>query len=275
MSESQEIPISAKPFLRWAGGKTWLIKYLSNFMPKDGFNNYHEPFLGGASIFFHLKPTEAFLSDLNKDLIETYEQVKNNVEEVILELEKFTNTEECYYRVRQDNYLQEAKRAAKFIFLNQTSFNGIYRVNLQGDYNVPFGYRNTVFCNTPNLRAASRALANAQLSCSDFSQSLKNIQRNDLVFLDPPYTVTHNNNGFIKYNKKLFDLDSQLSLSAFIDEIKNKGAYYILTNAAHEQVEKIFTKDNDKIVELTRASLIGGKNAKRGNYGELIITNAI
>ena len=99
------------------------------------------------------------------------------------------------------------------------------------------------------------------------------IKKNDLVFLDPPYTVTHNNNGFIKYNKKLFDLASQISLSEYIDEVKKKGAYYILTNAAHEEVEKIFTKDDDKIIELDRASLIGGRNAKRGKYAELIITN--
>jgi DNA adenine methylase len=264
-----------KPFLRWAGGKTWLIKHLTNFLPKDGFNNYHEPFLGGGSIFLYLQPEKAFLSDLNKELIDTYKQVKFNVENVINELYLFENTETCYYKVRNEEYENEVKKAARFIFLNQTSFNGIYRVNLKGEYNVPFGYRNIKFFDPENLRSISRILETAELYHSDFNNTLQNIQENDLVFLDPPYTVTHNNNGFIKYNKKLFDLDSQFALSRYIDQLKERGAYYILTNAAHEEVEKIFTKGEDPILEMNRASLIGGKNAKRGSYAELIITNVI
>jgi DNA adenine methylase len=267
--------IIEKPFLRWAGGKTWLIKHLSNFLPKNGFNDYHEPFLGGGSVFFYLQPDKGFLSDLNKDLIDTYKQIKTNVEDVINELAQFENNEGYYYRVRNEDYTNKAKQAAKFIFLNQTSFNGIYRVNLKGEYNVPFGYRSVKVFDADNLRSASKILANSELCHSDFSKTLGNIKRNDLVFLDPPYTVTHNNNGFIKYNKKLFDLNSQLALSKYIDEIKDRGAYYILTNAAHEEVEKIFKKGDDRILEMSRASLIGGKNAKRGNYEELIITNVI
>jgi DNA adenine methylase len=264
-----------KPFLRWAGGKSWLIKHLSNFLPKDGFSNYHEPFLGGGSVFFHLKPNKAILSDLNKELIDTYIQVKINVESVIDELSKFDNTESLYYEIRSNDYLDKAKQAAKFIFLNQTSFNGIYRVNLKGKYNVPYGYRNVRFFDPENLRSISKSLSKAELYHSDFSKTIHNIKENDLVFLDPPYTVTHNYNGFIKYNKKLFDLESQIALSKYIDEIKNKKAYYILTNAAHQEIEKIFRKDNDKIIEMSRASLIGGKNAKRGKYGEFVITNIL
>ena len=263
----------AKPFLRWAGGKSWLIKHLANFLPEEGFNAYHEPFLGGGSIYFHLLPKKAFLSDLNNELIETYKQIKTNVEAVILELKKFENNESCYYRVRNEKYIDPTKSAAKFIYLNQTSFNGIYRVNLNGEYNVPFGYRSKDFFEPDNLRLASLALKKVQLEQGDFRNSLKNIKEKDLVFLDPPYTVTHNNNGFIKYNKKLFDLDSQHSLSGYIDEVKSKGAYYVLTNAAHDEIERIFKKENDRVVEIDRASLIGGKNAKRGQYSELIITN--
>jgi len=264
-----------KPFLRWAGGKSWLIKYIAEYLPKDGYNSYHEPFLGGASIFFHLDPKEAFLSDLNKDLIDTYLEIKTNVESVIDKLRSFENTEEFYYNIRHQHFQESAKKAAQFIYLNQTSFNGIYRVNLKGIYNVPFGYRTKDFFEPDVLRNANKALANAELTHADFSKSIDNIKRNDLVFLDPPYTVTHNNNGFIKYNKNLFDLNSQYALSSYIDKVKEKGAYYILTNAAHHQIEEIFKKDNDKILHLDRASLIGGKNAKRGNYAELIITNII
>lgn len=266
---------SIKPFLRWAGGKTWLIKHLDQFLPKKGYRSYHEPFLGGGSIFFHLKPPTAYLSDLNKELIDTYEQIKTNVEDVIIELAKFENNEEHYYSVRgEDNYV-DAKRAAKFIYLNQTSFNGIYRVNLKGVYNVPYGYRNINFFSAEHLRGVSKALSNVELYHADFRSTVDNVKENDLVFLDPPYTVTHNHNGFIKYNKKLFDLDSQIALAKYIDEINDKGAFYILTNAAHEQVEMIFKKEDNRLEELKRASLIGGRNAKRGRYAELIITNVL
>ncbi len=268
-----QLEINTKPFLRWAGGKSWLIKHLSSFIPQSGYNRYHEPFLGGGSIFFHLKPNRAFLSDLNQDLIETYSQIKNNVSSVIDELKKFENTEECYYQLRQAQFEDNAANAARFIFLNQTSFNGIYRVNLKGEYNVPYGYRNKDFIDEKNLLLASRSLKNCTLLYNDFTDSLANIKKNDLVFIDPPYTVTHNNNGFIKYNKNLFDLDSQFRLSKYIDEIKQRDAYYILTNAAHEEIEKIFYKDGDKVLKLNRASLIGGKNAHRGQYSELIVTN--
>lgn len=264
-----------KPFLRWAGGKSWLIKHLSSFIPKNGYSQYHEPFLGGGSIFFYLNPNKAFLSDLNQDLIETYIQIKLNVSSVINELKQFENTEECYYQLRSVEFKDNAAKAARFIFLNQTSFNGIYRVNLKGEYNVPYGYRNKSFVDEKNLRLASKSLENCELLYNDFTNSLNHIQKGDLVFIDPPYTVTHNNNGFIKYNKKLFDLDSQIRLSNYIDEIKKREAYYILTNAAHEEIERLFYKEGDRTLKLDRASLIGGKNAQRGQYSELIITNVI
>ena len=262
-----------KPFLRWAGGKTWLLKHLSKYLPSNGFHDYHEPFLGGGSVFFSLRPKKAFLSDLNADLIETYDQVKKNVEKVILELSKFENTADFYYEIRSTKFNEIAQNAAKFIYLNQTSFKGIYRVNLKVEYNVSFGYRTKWFFSAEGLRSISKSLANVELNHLDFTETLPNIKENDLVFLDPPYTVTHNNNGFIKYNKKLFDLNSQYALSDYINKVKNKGAYYILTNAAHHNIEEIFTKKNDKIFELKRASLIGGKNSNRGKYAELLITN--
>lgn len=274
-SKSDILTSKGRPFLRWAGGKSWLIKHLSEYLPKNGFTDYHEPFLGGASIFFHLKPNKAYLSDLNKDLVETYIEVKENVEQVIAELSQFENNADFYYRVRHEQYENKAKKAAQFIYLNQTSFNGIYRVNLKGIYNVPFGYRNKNFFEPDVLFAASSALANVELNHTDFRASIDTVKENDLVFLDPPYTVTHNNNGFIQYNKNLFDLDSQFALSNYIDQIKERGAYYILTNAAHSTIEEIFSKENDKISHLNRASLIGGKQAKRGNYEELVITNII
>lgn len=267
--------IEAKPFLRWAGGKKWLKKEIHNFLPQENYKNYHEPFLGGGAIFFFLRPKRvSFLNDLNKELIDTYMHVRDNVEEVIRELKKFKNTEECYYAVRNQKLRSEVRKAARFIYLNQTSFNGIYRVNLKGEYNVPFGYRKKNFFEPENLRLVSNSLKNSVLSYGSFIDCLTNIKKGDLVFLDPPYTITHNDNGFFKYNQKLFSETDQYKLSEMIDEIKRKEAHYILTNAAHHKVKEIFDK-NDSLIELKRASLVGGINAQRGKYSEYIFTNCI
>jgi len=262
-----------KPFLRWAGGKNWLVKDIDRYIPEDGFNKYIEPFLGGGAIFFHLGPDQAVLSDLNQELIDTYEVLKDDVEGVIREMAKFKNTKECYYHIRSKKFKSDLKKAARFVYLNQTSFNGIFRVNLQGEYNVPFGFRKKEFLQPDNLRKASVALQQTLLRSRDFVDAIEDIEEGDLVFLDPPYTVTHNNNGFIKYNSKLFDLEAQHRLSGFIDQIQEIGAYYVLTNAAHAQIRQIFTRGQNMIFEVSRASLIGGTNAKRGQFMEFIITN--
>lgn len=261
-------------FLRWAGGKNWFVKHIHKYLPKNGFRDYHEPFLGGGSIFFCLNTNISYLSDLNEDLIKTYTEVRDNVEEVLSELRQYKNTEAFYYQIRENKKTTDtAKEAARFIFLNQTSFNGIYRVNLNGKYNVPYGFRTKDFFQPDNLRNASIALKNANIFAGDFTEILPNIKTNDLVFLDPPYTVSHYNNGFIKYNSKLFSEDDQIKLSKLISEIKNRGAFYIMTNADHDQVHEIFKCNGDKHTTEERASLIGGKNSKRGIYKEAIYTN--
>ena len=140
---------------------------------------------------------------------------------------------------------------------------------------MPYGFRNKDFCGEENLRLASKALLDTNIDSYSFDQTINRVKENDLIFLDPPYTVTHNNNGFIKYNSKLFDLKKQYELSEYIDEIKNRGAYYILTNAAHKVIEDIFTKEGDTMQKISRVSLIGGINAKRGQYKEIVFTNTI
>lgn len=263
-----------KPFLRWAGGKNWLVKEIDKYLPERGFNKYIEPFLGGGSIFFHLAPDNAILSDLNEELIQAYSILKVDVHAIINVLKSYKNTEEFYYKLRDSNPRTEVKKAARFIYLNQTSFNGIYRVNLKGEYNVPFGHRKKNFLQPDNLIQASQLLEQANLLTRDFIYALDDIQENDLVFLDPPYTVTHNNNGFIKYNARLFDIEAQNRLSEFLNGVQEIGAHYILTNAAHAEVRRIFTKPGqNQIFETSRASLVGGKKAKRGKYKEYIITN--
>jgi DNA adenine methylase len=263
-----------RPFLRWAGGKNWLIKRMGNSLLDLKFNDYYEPFLGGASLFFYLKPKgNSYLSDLNADLIDTYSVVKGNVGRLISEMEKYKNTESFYYSIRgQLDNKSKIRNAAKFIYLNQTSFNGIYRVNLCGVYNVPYGFRSKKFLDEENLRLVSSYLKNVVLRTSDFSTALSNVKKGDLVFLDPPYTVSHNNNGFIKYNQKLFSLQDQYRLAESILRIKEKGAYYILTNAAHKKIAEIFGQI-DKRIQLNRSSLIGGVNAQRGQVSEYVFTN--
>lgn len=263
-----------KPFLRWAGGKSWLIKHLDSIIGDQIFNNYHEPFLGGGAVFFYLNHTGiSFLSDLNSELINTYIAIKESPDRVISCLRNYKNTSDDYYEIRNSLPTTAFEIAARFIYLNQTSFNGLYRVNAKGEYNVPYGNRKKHFLEEDKLRAASQKLQNAVLDIGDFERLKVNIAQGDLVFLDPPYTVSHNHNGFIKYNKNLFSLEDQHRLRALIDVIKENGAYYILTNAAHKTIFDIFYQKTDKCYELSRASLIGGEKAVRGQIQEYVFTN--
>lgn len=267
-----------KPFLRWAGGKRWLTKSISNFLPKE-FHNYHEPFLGGASIFLHLKSNnlltgDSYLSDSNEELINAYEQIKQDPETIIKELKKLKNTKENYYRIRSWNPRTSLKMAVRFIYLNKTSFNGIYRVNLKGEYNVPYGFKETKdlfeFENILNISKLLNQRVN--LETNDFYSVIDNIHEKDLVFLDPPYTVAHENNGFIKYNQKIFLWEDQERLFQLLQDIDRKGAYYILTNAAHKNIDNLFSKIGF-MHQVQRSSNIGGKGAKRTRVNEYIFTN--
>ena len=165
-----------KPFLRWAGGKSWLVKHLDDLIGSLDFNNYHEPFLGGGSVFLAINPNaKSYLSDLNKDLIDTYNEIKNNPKLVIEELRRYKNNEKFYYKLRETNFTIPAKKAARFIYLNQTSFNGVYRVNLNGKYNVPYGFRTRSFLEEDKLLETSKRLRNCRLFHGDFDKARKNI----------------------------------------------------------------------------------------------------
>ena len=263
---------SDRPFLRWAGGKTWLTDFVLSLTKDLNFNHYYEPFLGGGAVFFALKPQNAILSDVNTELIHTYITLREKPEEVISVLKTFQNESECYYRVRSDVREDDVYMCARFIFLNQTSYNGLYRVNMAGQYNVPFGRRSVDFIKEDHLRHVSQLLQKADLRCGDFGYYENQITAGDLVFLDPPYTVSHNQNGFIKYNQHLFSLKDQYRLKAYIDQIKERGAYYILTNAAHETIREIFD-DGDVMYTRNRHSTIGGNKARRGHVDEYVFTN--
>jgi DNA adenine methylase len=271
--EPDEAP-TLRPLLRWAGGKRWLLPVVIDLIGDTEIQNYHEPFAGGAAIFFGLSlDGKAYLSDLNTALVDTYRQVCDDPDEVWRFLRKYSNTEDNYYTARECRPRLPASQAARFLFLNHTSFNGIYRVNLAGKYNVPYGYRDSY--NPPqldDLRAASGRLESATLTGGDFAGALGNVGPGDLVFLDPPYTVTHNHNGFVKYNDKLFLFADQRRLSTTIDEIRGLGAYYILTNAAHQSIAELFEK-GDRRIETSRKNAVGGLAADRGWATEYLFTN--
>ncbi len=265
-----------KPFLRWAGGKSWLTKHLENYIPKD-FNNYYEPFVGGGSIFFYLKSkgyikNKSYLSDSNTDLINTYKVLKNHSKRLFEILKTHIDSEDEYYRMRSADCANPIGKAAKFLYLNKTSFNGIYRVNKNGEYNVPYGRRNLkVLYDFEHLKDISMALENTYLSTQDFKQRCKKIQKNDFVFIDPPYTVVHENNGFIQYNQSIFSWNNQLQLSKLTAELDEKKVHFLVTNAYHDCIKEIYQTGNQ--VKLLRASTIGGKGATRAKYKEIIITN--
>ena len=261
------------PILRWAGGKSWLTKQLDRFLPMT-FNNYHEPFLGGGSVFFNLKPSnKAFLSDVNPDLMNAHSQIREDPDGILRVLERFKNTMDDYYLVRDTTFSSPTEKAARFIFLNRTCFNGLYRVNRKGEFNVPYGFKSyrTLF-DPDRFRRLSGLLKRATLRCGDFEDSLSNIREGDLVFLDPPYTVSHIKNGFIKYNEKLFSWGDQERLVSFIERVRSRGARYILTNAKHESIRALFGRI-DLPVSVPRASVIGGKGSTRGTIEEYIFTN--
>jgi DNA adenine methylase len=262
-----------EPFLRWAGGKTWLKKSITNYLPHS-YNNYHEPFLGGGSIFFCTNHNvKSYLSDINKDLIYTYIQVREDVEEVIKFLKQFKNTESEYYKIRSSKFDNPYQKAAQFIYLNMTSFNGIYRVNRKGEYNVPFGHRYSIdFIQENNLRLSSKKLHNAKIKNCDFEEAFRLVEKNDFVFLDPPYTVAHAKNSFIGYNQKLFSLEDQYRLANCLIHLNRIGAHFILTNAFHVKIKEIY-KNIGTFIPLTRMSLIGGKGALRQPIKEYLIKN--
>lgn len=270
-------PIKIKPFLRWAGGKTWLTKHIHQYLLRE-FENYFEPFLGGGSIYFFLKNNnlvkgEVTLADVNSGLIECYKTLRDKPELVVNELKKYKNQPSEYYLERSLKYNTDFEEAAKFIFLNRTSFNGIYRENLKGEYNVPYGYKTykTLF-DFDNMMRVSEALQNTKIEISDFGETLNKIGTSDFTFIDPPYTVAHENNGFVKYNQKIFSWNDQIRLKDNISMLHEKGAFYILTNAFHKSLIDLYEEiDNSNKIE--RYSVVGGNNAKREKYSELIITN--
>lgn len=259
------------PFLKWAGGKRWLINNHSNIFPID-YNRYFEPFLGSGAVFFHLKPRKAILSDLNKELILTYKALKNNWRLVYKHLcEHHKNhSKEYYYKIRDYRAHGKYAEAARFIYLNRTCWNGLYRVNLKGKFNVPIGTKQKVILTKDNFKIISELLKDVTLLYEDFEYVINKAQKDDLIFIDPPYTVSHNKNAFIKYNEKLFSWEDQLRLHKALEKARMKGVKVIATNAYHDSLIELY-KTNFNIIPIERFSIIASKLSARKTYEELLI----
>jgi DNA adenine methylase len=259
---------SLTPLLKWAGGKRLLLKHLRPLIP-SAYKTYYEPFLGGAALFFAIRPTEAVLSDTNSELVQCYLQLKNAPAEVTRALKGMRNDEENYYRIREKVYRSPATKAARFIYLTKLSFNGLYRVNLQGEFNVPYGHKLHMNpCEAHKIKAASRALQRAQISCADFEQATKRAKCDDFIYLDPPYTVAHSNNGFIKYNAKIFSWKDQIRLSECAMRLAERGCKVIVSNASHDAVRELYREFS--IIDVSRPSVIAASSVHRKEIVESI-----
>ena len=260
------------PFLKWPGGKRWFIEKYAGILP-TAFRRYIEPFLGGGAVFFHLQPESAILSDSNVDLMEVYRTVRKDPARVdrLLQRHHDLHSRDHYYRVRGSVPTGPYGRAARFIYLNRTCWNGLYRVNRNGLFNVPIGTRHTV-TRDDELFLASQLLKCAQLRATDFETIIDRAEKRDLLFVDPPYTVKHNTNNFIKYNETLFSWDDQLRLKSALLRAKGRGAQIVLTNALHPTVHDIFCELGTPMT-VRRHSSIAADTDRRKTCEELVVVS--
>lgn len=297
----------AKPFLKWAGGKGQLIEEIRKHLPREivvsgHIEKYFEPFLGGGAVFFwlshHFTIQKSYLYDINPEIIAVYQTIKTKLNKFIAELKKLqkeyyrlddeTEREEFYYERRSEynKFISESlennnvRRTALIIFLNKTCFNGLFRVNSQGHFNVPFGrYENPKICDEDNLKAVSVALRNAEIKCRDFEECLKKSDSKSLIYFDPPYRPISPTSNFTGYIRNGFSDDDQKRLKKVCDELKQKGAKVILSNSDPKNVnpdDNFFDHLYQKGYRISRvpaARMINSNANKRGEINELLVTS--
>jgi DNA adenine methylase len=262
------------PFLKWPGGKRWFItKYKEKF--PTSYNQYIEPFVGGGSVFFSLQPINTIISDVNSELINVYIVMRDTPDELanILQYHQKHHCEDYYYKIRAYKPREKIKKAGRFLYLNRTCYNGMYRVNQKGVFNVPIGTKNNCIYDIELFPEYARSLKNAEIHASDFGPILQRASRNDLVFVDPPYTIAHNQNSFIKYNERLFSWEDQERLLDELCNARNKGAIIFATNANYNSLREMYVKKGFFVKTVERYSSISGKTDKRGTQEELLITS--
>ena len=274
-----------QPFIKWVGGKRGLIEQILPLFPKD-FNDYYEPFVGGGAIFFELFTKgllynkKVILSDINGELINTYKVIKNNPFELINNLEQFKkqHTKEFYYKIREldrkENYneLSNLEKATRFIYLNKTCFNGLYRVNKKGYFNTPIGsYKNPNIANRDVILSASKALQNVQIVQQSFKEIIKQAKKDDLVYFDPPYYPLNNSSNFTSYDSNCFLENEQFELFELFDKLSDMGVKVVQSNSDTKFIKDLYKNYDIKIVNANR--FINSKGNGRGKITEVLIRN--
>ena len=283
--EYRQIAVSEpKPFVKWVGGKRQLMQDLENNFPKQ-FSTYHEPFLGGGAVMFNLLTKKSQLScnvsDFNSDLILAYVTIRDKLEKLIESLENHSknyhkNSTEYYYEVRKQEPKQQIEKVSRLLFLNKTCFNGLYRVNKKGQFNVPLGrYTNPNIVNKENLTAVSKILQSKKIkiSCRDFEAVLGDAKKGDLVYFDPPYQPVSSTANFTSYTHRDFTEDDLERLAKLADQLHSKGCYVLLSNSNSKTVKDFFSKKYWKISSINVNRAINSNAQKRTGHKEIIIKN--
>lgn len=290
---------SAKPFIKWAGGKGQLLEQIRKRYPKH-VSKYCEPFVGGGAVLFdvlnHFHPEEVLINDINNDLINTYEQIRENASALISELKKlqdeyklstleenkisFLNRRSRYNEIKiTGNKSENLEKAVLFIYLNKTCFNGLYRVNSKGLFNVPFNNaKNPLLCDEKNLLLCSELLQNVQMSSGEYSHCINFIDNRTFVYIDPPYRPVSETSYFTSYSENIFADKEQIELGKFIQAISAKGANFLASNSDPKNFDEEDTFFDDlyssfKIERVSAVRMINSKATKRGAINELLISN--
>ena len=265
------------PIVKWVGGKRQLMFELLKNMPKS-YNRYFEPFIGGGALFFELQPDNAYISDMNEELINLYQVVRDEVDELICDLQKHDISKEYFMEIRNIDRTEEyqnwsdVQKASRFIYLNRTCFNGMYRVNSKGEFNVPFGhYKNPRILDENNLINCSNLLQGIEIKHADFSEILKKVKKGDFVYFDPPYVPLSETSSFTSYTKEGFDIDMQFKLRDVCDELDTMGVNFLLSNSDTKLVNDLYENYNIKKVFASRQ--INANADGRGKITELLVRN--
>jgi DNA adenine methylase len=268
-----------KPFIKWAGGKRQLISKLLRYAPIE-FDEYYEPFLGGGALFFKLsslgKIKHAHLNDSSKVLIDAYKTIKEKPKDLIAELKsgKYKNDKKTFYEIRKEQPADLVKATARFIYLNKTAFNGLYRVNSKGEFNVPFGnYKNPKILDEQNILAVSKALQRDDLGSVDFEKAVESAKEGDFVYFDPPYQPLSKTSSFTSYTKENFGLKDQERLAKTFRELHDNGCLVMLSNSYSQPILELYKDFRKNIQPVLATRMINCKAEGRGKIKEVIITS--
>lgn len=274
-------PEEAQPFLKWVGGKSQLLEQFDGFFPK-AIERYTEPFIGGGAVFFHLKhrfpKMKAFLRDNNEELINTYRAVRDYPGDLMRRLDQHlkefeADRENYYYLIRSKHHLSEdriVERAARMIFLNKTCYNGLWRVNSRGEFNVPMGsYKKVTLYEEEKLMSASRALQGVHVGVKDFRETLEETRQGEFVYIDPPYLPLSATSNFTSYTKDDFGIEEQHELAALFTAAAHRGVRLMLSNSDSEFMRNLYREFEIHVVRARR--MVNCDGAKRGEVNEIVV----